>query len=96
MCRQQAEFASSKADDERPRNGWAIIGEVLGASLTGEPTPPQPHASTQLNLGPETSAAPVRASASLPVRSADPLAALDPFGDMASWASPDSSASPGT
>ncbi|KAK9915164.1 hypothetical protein WJX75_005465 [Coccomyxa subellipsoidea] len=92
---QQAEFASSKADDERPRNGWAIIGEVLGASLTGEPTPPQPHASTQLNLGPETSAAPVRASASLPVRSADPLAALDPFGDMASWASPDSSASPG-
>lgn len=79
---------------EEPRNGWANIC----ATLAGDASPQLPSASSERppeQASAASTGAALRGSASLPVRTADPLAALNPFGDIASWASLDSRASPG-
>ncbi|BDA43641.1 probable DENN domain-containing protein 1C at N-terminal half [Coccomyxa sp. Obi] len=97
-CQQADGSEAGTSDAERPRNGWASIGEVLGAPLTGD-APAQPPTAVPDSVPQMESRAspstPHRMSGPLPHRSTDPLAALDPFGDIAGWASPDSIATPG-
>lgn len=96
----QADGSEARTSDaERPRNGWASIGEVLGAPLTGDAPAQLPVAIADSVRQIESCASPSNphtVSAPWPLRSTDPLAALDPFGDVADWASLDSTASPGT
>ena len=107
-----ASTPAAAVQDDRPRNGWASLGETVSASLAETSSSLLAETgSSMLSAGSAASSLPapqqplphqVSRAASAgdlarPIGSpTDPLAALDPFGGLGSWSSMDGKGSPGT